>query len=125
MKISAYLIMDEATLPEASAEAARNAGGEWVIVHRREGRQLVSCIAPLAMVGALMTMLAPFGPILVGVWTIDGEPVDGFPVNVAAFLAAMPDDCTATGADDPPTTMRPDSPRDVCCWAGWMPRRFP
>ena len=124
MRISAYLIMDEATLSEASAEAARKAGGEWVIVNRRNGRQLVSCLAPAEMIPALMQMLAPYAPALVGVWDQDGINLSIDPVQLDNYVAVMPDLCESAGPDSPPTLTRPTVPKDVCFWAGWDERRF-
>jgi hypothetical protein len=122
--VSAYLIMDEATLSEASAAAAHKAGGEWVVVNKRNGRQLVSCLAPAEMVPALLQMLAPHHPILVGTWDSDGVCADLDPAQLAAYVEVMPDDCTSTGADTLPIHARPTAPRDVCLWAGWAERLF-
>lgn len=124
MRISAYLIMDAVTLPEASAEAARKAGGEWVIVNRYGGRQLVSCLAPAEMIPALMQMLAPYKPALVGVWDRDGVNLSIDPAQIDNYIDVMPDDVTDAGADNPPVLSRPTVPRDVCFWVGWAERSF-
>lgn len=124
VRISAYLIMDDATLPEASAEAARKAGGEWLIVNRRNGRQLVSCLAPAEMIPALMGMLAPYHPALVGVWDVDGVCVSLDETQIAPYIEAMPNDIVSGGADGVPVLTRPIVARDVCFWAGWSERLF-
>jgi hypothetical protein len=124
MKISAYLIMDDATLPEASAEVARKAGGEWVIVNKRNGRQLVSCLAPTEMIPALMQMLTPYHPSLVGVWDLEGMCLSIDPAQILPYIDVMPDLVTSTGADTPATLSRPTVARDVCFWAGWGERCF-
>lgn len=121
-RISAYLIMDEATLPEAGAAAARAAGGEWAIVNRRGGRQLVSCLAPAGMIPPLLSMLHPYHPVLVGVWDVDGAQVSFDRAQLPAYIEVMPDDITSTGADSPPVLTRPTVARDVCAWAGWAER---
>ena len=125
--ISAYLLMDEAHLSDAQASAARAAGADWQIVSARNGRQIVSAIAPEAMVQPMLALLAPFHPVLVGVWPLDpgcdgeGKPLPCLPTTfdpatVPAFLDAMPDD---------PPGVRPTAPADVVRWAGWQERVFP
>jgi len=124
MIISAYLSMTQTILPESMSEAARKAGGEWVVVNAIDGRQLVSCLAPESAIIALMTLLLPYSPSLLGVWGLDGTPIDGHPIKTAEYLSLMPDDVATTGVDDLPVLTRPTTARDVCLWAGWEPRRF-
>lgn len=125
MKISAYLSMNEARLTNEQTEAARAAGGEWVIVSVRDGRQLVSCLAPEPLIQALMGMLAAHHPRLLGVWDIAGQPLLDYPVRTAEYLTLMPDVVVSVDADSLPILSRPTVARDVCLWAGWAERSFP
>lgn len=122
MRISAYIVMNEATLPEASARMARDAGGEWIIANVRGARQLVSCLAPLEMIPALLALLAPYAPVILGVWDQSGAAVAGYPFDAARYLEVAPDVYTDTGADSPSVCARPSVPVDCYQWAGWAPR---
>lgn len=124
VKISAYLLTDVVTLPTATADAARAAGAEWYVVHIRNGRQLVSCLAPPSVVAAMLVLLAPYNPVLIGTWGQDGEPILAPTSSTkAAFIEAMPDVTVATSADTF-TASRPTAARDICHWSGWTERRF-
>lgn len=122
MKISAYLAMDSVALTPEQSLAAQQAGGEWVIVHARNGRQLVSALAPEDKIPGLLALLAPYHPRLLGVWDEQGVALVAYPVRTAEYIEVMPDDITA---GDPPILTRPTEARDVCGWAGWLPRQFP
>lgn len=124
-KISAYLAMDEYTLTSGESGAAAEAGGEWVVVNHIGGRKLVSALAPEAAIPSLMSMLAPHHPRLLGVWDEQGVALVAYPVRTAEYIEVMPDDITmAPNPTDPPIVTRPTVARDVCGWAGWMPRSF-
>lgn len=129
VKICAYLVMNEARLSEEATLAARAAGGEWVIVNVRGGRQLVSCLAPVEMIPALLAMLASYDPVLVGAWDDGGVPVPGYevtPATAAEYLTVVPDDiATPPDADTPGARSRPTEARDCTSWAGWVERVFP
>lgn len=121
MKISAYLSMDEYSLSPSQSAAAAEAGAEWCVVNRIGGKQLVSATAPEDAIPGLMALLAPYRPTLLGVWDEQGQPLPAYPVRTADYIAVMPDDISG----DPPVRTRPTVARDVCGWAGWLPRIFP
>jgi hypothetical protein len=122
MKISAYLAMDEYTLPPEQAQQFTDLGAEWCVVNRIGGKQLVSALAPEDKIQQMLDLLAPLHPRLLGVWDQQGQALVAYPVRTAEYIAVMPDDISA---DMPPILTRPTEARDVCGWAGWLPRIFP
>lgn len=63
-------------------------------------------------------------PIAIGAWHESGAPVDGFPLNEAAWLDVAPDDWDFSDPENP-VPVRPTHFRDIHRWAGWGEKQLP
>lgn len=99
---------------------AFQAYAQWRVVNERDGRLLVDGIGEEANLIKALAGLTAMGrdPVAIGAWHEDGTPVDGCPLNEAAWLAVAPDDYDTTDPENP-VPVRPTAWRDIHRWAGW------
>ena len=90
----------------------------WVVLNERNGRLLVDGIGEQSAVATVMALLAGREPVLIGGWDIEGQPMDDYPLDEAAWLDVAPDDFDVTDPENP-IAIRPTSYRQVHGWAGW------
>lgn len=107
------------TLTDQQASAFR-AYAQWRVANERGGRLLVDGIGEEANLLTAMQALQAMGrdPIAIGAWHEDGTPVEGYPLDVQAWLAVAPDDWDMTDPENP-VAVRPTTWRDIHRWAGW------
>lgn len=99
--------------------------GQWVVLHERNGRMLVDAVGQRGMIQQALAMLNQAGraPISLGAWHQDGTPVQGHPLNEAAWLEVAPDDFDMTDPENPIPT-RPTQWREIHRWQGWEPKQI-
>lgn len=110
-------------LTEEQASAFRQYA-EWRVVNERDGRLLVDGISEESHLLPALQALTAMGrdPVPIGAWHEDGRPVDGYPLNEAAWLAVAPDDWDVTDPEHP-VPVRPTAWRDIHRWAGWAEKQ--
>lgn len=99
---------------------------QWCVLHARNGRLLVDAIGEAADVGTVFMALNYLGrdPKVIGAWTADGELLEAYPFDLAAFLAVAPPDLVA-GDDDAIVEVPLTEWREIHRWSGWAPKQLP
>lgn len=101
-----------------------SAFAQWVVLNERNGRLLVDGIGKAADVAGVMGILGQMGrePVAIGAWDPDGVPVDGYSLDVAAWLEVAPDVLDMTDPDNP-LAVRPTAWSEIHRWGGWAEKQ--
>lgn len=80
------------SLSDAQKEFITLHKGEWVVLHTKNGRELVNAIVDTDNISGIQSYLAEYSPVLIGVWDVDGNPVltDIYPVNKVEHDSFLP-----------------------------------
>lgn len=94
--------------------------GQWVVLNERNNRLFVDAVGDESATEWAIATLTQMGrtPAIIGGWHVNGSPVDGLPLDEAAWLDVAPDVWDRTNPENPVVT-RPLAFDDVHRWDGW------
>ena len=121
MKISTLFSITDITLPEESLSEISKRTGEWVIISKRNGRQLVDAVVEPGKFAEIEALLADLAPTVYGVWDNNGQPTmqDTYPQNSTDYLDMLPDLIQTDEEGNITSTTRPETPNFIHSFAGW------
>jgi hypothetical protein len=86
-RVTVRFIMDDVLIDDGIRQSIRQNTGEWESILHAGSRQIIDAVVDPAVIPTAQALLAPYGPVIVGVWNEDGTPydLDSYPFDLTEY----------------------------------------